>query len=1284
MQTLIPTPPKFVGRSTIRSGPIVRSSPLSSGSSASPESPSYGVIFSMSMPASAADFNPADLLGATIENVDPSDKLDPSQANEKIYFTILGGYFCKRLKKEKKVDISNIFGIAADPSKGFNLQPGDHSIVDEWEREDLYNDNRKSLINERKFGKDGWTFIVNYKPNRHMYPLGCGPLQLSRDCPSVTDLTVTAGALERMEQTVTAQATISGGHASSYEWDWGDGNTEQTSKPTATHTYARVENAPATYSIKVTAKGTGDCESSKTYDFPAPPTPCPLVKFSSLVPTNIDALTTEVAVSLKVVGPMPTEFKWVWKDEDRTETVTTEPHATFRYKRSFEGDKEYDIKAVAKGPGDCVDRAHCVAVVPKAECPVVFGIEKMEETLTETHLNVKFKVNLKDPNNAPSEFHWTWGDNSSDTTKDLEISHAYQRPAGDAVLHNVQMSFTQPGDTCPTTENIELVDVPGVCPVLDDLVILSSSTDGDKQTVTAEVTFKVSDPKPTSYIWDWGDGTPPEPFNSPTHTHIYNRPAGDAEEYTITVNTSGPGNDCGKSVSTPVEIPGVCPVIDRLDYKIISEDGPLVTVRFSATISGPKPGELTWNFGDKSDLVSSSDVSIDHTYTVPYGESLTTVVALQVSGPDQCSKSAELKIDLPGPPCPLLQGLSYTLGEIDEENALVEVSFTLKTASTVEQSYRWDMGDGSDPVVNTSTTHTHTYKLKYGLEEKHSVTVQSQGPGKCQDSIPVTVLLPYICPAIGEIKSEGSLNADGKTYNVTASLNIKEHASPSKYFWDFGDGSPELPTDVPSAKHSYQRALGSETPVQIKVRTEGPGDCSAQSTHMVYVPKRCPKSYTLTATMGGEAQGDQLTYNFEVSLSEGTASSFIWYWGDGSAPETTSEAKASHMFEKKAEEVTYPVRVEVTGPGSCSGSAETPVTIPADDVCPILSRINVEIEDQEVNNRTYVFAPAFQKGQPKECTWNFGDGSPEVTTNEPSVEHTFPALKVEKEYVVRLSSKGPGKCETADGKVHVKVGPSVEEKPECPEITGIQVISVTNISNTEAEVVVKALYSGAAPSKYTWNWESGGQPKITDTAQTTLTFKRPPEDAECSINVHTDGPGDCEGDAVVKAKIQGVAKDSFFCRFMRLIVAFLGALAIGGAIICIAAEILDYGEPDWSTGILAYSGLTIFFFGAAIFWWITQGKSQSCKPTRCDWLATGWCMSISALMVTFFMLDCFPSWIPWAAVFFITLGIFGFLWFRDCAPTSKAKTFFTYFFIAILAGMINMFLIAGPALTCCG
>ncbi|MEM7375010.1 MAG: hypothetical protein AAF587_40830 [Bacteroidota bacterium] len=1288
MQTLIPTPPKFVGRSTVRSGPIIRSTPKSGSPTPSPETPSYGVIFSMSMPASADDFTPSDLLGATIENVDPSDKLDPSLSNEKIYFTILGGYFCKRLKKDKKVDISHIFGIAADPSKGFNLQEGNHSIVDEWERDDLYNTNRKTYINEREFGKDGWTFIVNYKPNRHMYPIGCGALKLSHDCPEITALTVTAGALERMEQTVTAQVSTSGGHASKYLWEWGDGTTGETTAPTASHTYQRVATPPVAYTIKVTAKGTGDCESSKTHDFPAPPTPCPLVKFSSLVPTNIDGLTTEVAVALKVTGPMPDEFKWVWKDG--TESVTTTPHATHRYTRSFEGDKEYDIKAVGKGPGDCVDRAHCVAVVPKAECPVVFGVQKMKEELTDTHLHVTFKVLVKDPANLPTSFNWFWGDQPivapatsapPEVSKELEISHAYKRPEGDAVNYTVRMTYTQPSDVCADTECIELLDVPGICPILDEVVIRSSTTDGDKQTVSAEVTFKVSDPKPTSYSWDWGDGTPPEVNNSPIHTHIYDRPAGDAEEYTITVSTSGPGSSCDKSVSAPIEIPGVCPVIERIDHEILSQEGNQATVRFTAIISGPGPSELIWNFGDKSENKNSSAHQIEHTYLLPYDGSLVAKVLLSLTGPDQCSKQTELKIEIPGPSCPLLQGLSYTLGDIDMETGQIPVSFELNPGTSVAQTYRWEMGDNSPSVDNQSTTYTHLYDLAYGEEKSVIVKVSSDGPSQCRDTITVVVVLPYICPIVGQLGVSGEENVDGQSYDVTATLPIKGKVLPSKYFWDFGDGSQEVQTTEATVTHAYDRRLGENMTYQIRVRLDGPGQCGGTYTAVEEVPKRCPATYTVSAVKNAETDGEKVPYVFTVSL-EGTAQQFKWYWGDGQET-STSEPTATHAYEKQATQKTYPVLVKISGPGDCSGEAETSVTISPADVCPLLGRINVEIEDQEVGNRTYIFAPAFTKAKPDECTWNFGDGSPEVKSAEPSIEHTFPALAVEKEYVVTLNSRGPGKCETTGGKVHVKVGPSID-KPACPEITGIQVLSTKNISQTEAEVSVKVLYKGEAPSKYTWNWESGSKPKITETAQTSLIFQRPPEDAECSINVHTTGPGDCDGDAVTKTKIDGVSKDSFFCRYMRLIVAFLGALSIGAAIICIAAEILDQGEPDWSVGILAYAGLSIFFFGAAIFWWITQGKSQSCKPGRCDWLATGWCMSISALMLTFFMIECFPSWIPWAVVFFISLGVFGFLWFKNCAPETRAKTFFTYFFIAILAGLINMFLIAGPALTCCG
>ena len=155
------------------------------------------------------------------------------------------------------------------------------------------------------------------------------------------------------------------------------------------------------------------------------------------------------------------------------------------------------------------------------------------------------------------------------------------------------------------------------------------------------------------------------------------------------------------------------------------------------------------------------------------------------------------------------------------------------------------------------------------------------------------------------------------------------------------------------------------------------------------------------------------------------------------------------------------------------------------------------------------------------------------------------------------------------------------------------------------------------------------------------------------MTVH--GPRDCTDSGIVAVEVPkaDVVVPPLFCRLLPYITAFLAALFIGICLVCAAFEITQAQEDD--TWVITVTALSLLLFGVAVIFWMRIGKEHNCGPNRCGWLAVGWTAMLTALAVTFFMLECFSAWVPLAIVFFVLFAFLAYLWFKKLCIGVKSK-----------------------------
>lgn len=117
--------------------------------------------------------------------------------------------------------------------------------------------------------------------------------------------------------------------------------------------------------------------------------------------------------------------------------------------------------------------------------------------------------------------------------------------------------------------------------------------------------------------------------------------------------------------------------------------------------------------------------------------------------------------------------------------------------------------------------------------------------------------------------------------------------------WDFGDGSPEVTTTVPTVDHSFPN-IGD---YNVRLIKYDPASCNLADTAILPIRVRDDRA-TVDYSYQRLAPCEALSYEFDnLSVAPAgkpfTAQSFVWDFGDGTPPDTTGDQTMSHQFQNE-------------------------------------------------------------------------------------------------------------------------------------------------------------------------------------------------------------------------------------------------------------------------------------------------------------------------------------------------------------------------------------------------
>ncbi|MDX1651092.1 MAG: PKD domain-containing protein [Brumimicrobium sp.] len=384
------------------------------------------------------------------------------------------------------------------------------------------------------------------------------------------------------------------------------------------------------------------------------------------------------------------------------------------------------------------------------------------------------------------------------------------------------------------------------------------------------------------------------------------------------------GSGCSDTITQNITITGV----PAADYSFITACTNDTT--FFTDLSGGNPDTFSWDFGDGT-LDNSNNPNPSHIYIQPGSYQVTLTAGYSASG---CTNSITYSVDAHPRTVPQFTANTPCLGS--------ETQFIDQTVNN-PIIWQWDFGDGS-PVVNLQNP-----AYEYAAPGIYNVTLITENVFGCPDTLLQSVDV-FELPIPGFDFDTVCLNA------ATQFTDISQNAVSWEYF--FGDGNS---SNVQSPNHVYA-VDGTFNVTQIV--TNGVGCTDTLSRNVIVRPN--PQALWTA---------DTACYSYLTSFTDNSIDAVSWQWDLGDMA-NSSLANPQHTYSSDG---LFPVELVVENTFGCTDTLSEPILVhPQPEAL---------FTNSTVCAGNQVSFTDISLGNPVSFFWDFDDGSPGVTTQNPS--HTF-------------------------------------------------------------------------------------------------------------------------------------------------------------------------------------------------------------------------------------------------------------------------------------------------------
>ncbi len=561
-------------------------------------------------------------------------------------------------------------------------------------------------------------------------------ISVANVAPTLVDITTDEAAYIGSPVTFSAAASDPGQEdVLTYTWDFGDGSQDQEGS-TTTHTY----NIPDTYTVTVSVSDGDGGSDTGQFDVEVqnvPPTVGQIQGPTELVEGGSGTYAVEASTPSG-------DLVYAWDFGDGTSSNEPSPTHTFPV------DGTYTITlTVSDHYGGSVERQLEVVV---ANAPPAITSVSIPGTADQGEL-VSFSVSASDPGDDPLRYRWDFGD--GETAASAQATHRF--PA----TGTYDIVVTVFDDTDASDSRTAAIEVANVAPVIEAFSVDATGREGED----ISAGYSASDAsgiEPSATI-DWGDGTTESMDEDTLADHVY---ADDGTyEVTLTV-TDSDGETTSRTAS--VAIDNVAPTITSFDFPTYGEEGETFDFTASGTDPAGEADPLTfgYDFGDGSEPVSGIDLTaVSHTYLSSGNYTVTLTLSDDDGGVS--TQTGTINVGTAAPFFVKFEG--DTAG--DEGDTL---SFQAQAMDPVGQTlvYRWDFGDGTDPLEAEDLENTTHLFADDGI---YTVTVTVIDPDELTAAQSLEVSIANVAPSFTSDPPTTAMEGVTYTYQAEATDPGGEH-----------------------------------------------------------------------------------------------------------------------------------------------------------------------------------------------------------------------------------------------------------------------------------------------------------------------------------------------------------------------------------------------------------------------------------------------------------------------------------------------------------------------------
>ncbi|MBX2959569.1 MAG: PKD domain-containing protein [Flavobacteriales bacterium] len=468
----------------------------------------------------------------------------------------------------------------------------------------------------------------------------------------VANFTATTACLE-YTTTFTNNSTVATGSITQNDWDFADGTgTSALLNPTYTYTTA------GTFNVELTVTSDSGCVHSVIV--PVTVHPKPTADFNVTdVCLNVAAPITDASVGN---GGTVNQWQWDFTNNGTTDNTTQNPS------NLYATDGTFDIKLVVSTTNSCKDTIiKPVTIHPMPTADFIF-------------VNACYGagIDFTDTSNVTSgtitNWDWSFGNGQTSTLENPTENYAAEG------IYNVQLIVTT-NNNCKDTvskNNIEVWPLP-VVDFIPTTVCLNNITQfEDQSTVSNTYTTNTI----TAWSWNFGDGSPLDDNQDPTHTYLTEG----VHQATLVVTTS---NNCIDSITKDVTV-NPLPVVNFVADNF--EDCAPVDVTFtdSTAISSGTISKWFWDFNSDG-YTDNYGPNPQWSFPNPSHSSVRNYNVTLITESDKgCRDTLTIPNYIHSYPNPLASFMYWP----NDQATIVDKELTFTDQSIIGSVWHWDMGDG--------------------------------------------------------------------------------------------------------------------------------------------------------------------------------------------------------------------------------------------------------------------------------------------------------------------------------------------------------------------------------------------------------------------------------------------------------------------------------------------------------------------------------------------------------------------------------------------------------------